>query len=97
MITRRQIRYLLRRCKTREEGGVKLPPLPKGFRASFEKQDKFRGWLGYQVVWDVDESGWGIVLLDVSAEEAWNKLLMEKVPELPEKLHGVESNVRSDH
>lgn len=96
-MTRRQIRYLISRLRTEATGGVGPPVLPDGFRESFERQDKFRGWPNYQKVWDVDESGWGIVLLDISAEDAWNKLLMEKVPELPEALHGAKSNIRSDH
>ena len=95
-MTRRQIRYLLARLKTEATGGVKPPKLPEGFRESFERQDKFRGWPNYQVVWDVDDSGWGIALLDISAEEAWNNLLMEKVPELPEILSGCKGNIRSD-
>lgn len=89
-LTRRQIRYLLRRIRTKEESGINLPKLPKGFRKSFEEQDKFRGWLAYQVTWDVDDSGWNIVFLDKSLEEQWNETLMEKVPELPS---GTESNI----
>jgi len=96
-MTRRQIRYLLQRLRTEAMGGVEPPILPKGFRESFERQHKFRGWGNYQRVWDVDDSGWNIVLLDISAEEAWNQLLLEKVPELPEVLSGCKSNIRSDN
>ena len=93
---RRQIRYLLSRLRTEATGGVEPPKLPDGFRETFERQDKFRGWPNYQKVWDVDDSGWSIVLLDISAEEAWNNLLMEKVPELPEVLCGHKGYIRPD-
>lgn len=96
-MTRRQIRYLIARLRTEADGGVEPPKLPDGFRETFERQDKFRGWTNYQKVWDVDDSGWGIVLLDVSAEEAWNKLLEEKVPELPEELSGPKGHIQSYH
>lgn len=95
-MNRRQIRYLISRLRTEATGGVAAPELPDGFRESFERQDKFRGWSNYQKVWDVDESGWNIVLLDVSAEEAWNALLLEKVPELPEALSGKQGHIRSN-
>jgi len=96
-MTRRQIRYLISRLRTAATGGVEPPDLPEGFAETFERQDKFRGWANYQKIWDVDESGWNIVLLDISAEEAWNKLLLEKVPELPEELNGTESNIQPCH
>ncbi len=90
-MNRRKIRYLLRRIKSNVDTKndpdaklIKLPKLPKGFRKSFEEQPRFRGWMGYQVTWDVDESGWTIVLLDKSLEEKWNDLLEEKVPVLEE-------------
>jgi len=94
---RRQIRYLISRLRTEATGGVEPPELPEGFRDTFERQDKFRGWANYQKIWDVDDSGWGIILLDISAEEAWNKLLLEKVPELPEELNGTEGNIQPYH
>ena len=92
---RRQIRYLLRRLRSFHEEGLELPTLPEGFTETFERQERFRGWTNYQKVWDVDEeSGWTIVMLDKSAEQAWNELLIEKVPELPEELlNGAESNL----
>lgn len=96
-MNRRQIRYLISRLRTAETGGVEAPDLPDGFVETFERQDKFRGWSNYQKIWDVDDSGWNIVLLDISAEEEWNKLLEEKVPELPEELSGSKSNIRSYH
>lgn len=90
---RRQIRYFLRRIKTSVETRldpdtkiIKLPKLPVGFRKSFESQPKFRGWMGYQVTWDVDDSGWNIVMLNVSLEEEWNRTLEMVVPELPKQL-----------
>jgi len=88
-MNRRNIRYLLRRIKTYSDTKdndsaetVKYPKLPTGFKKSFEEQPRFRGWMGYQVTWDVDESGWNIVFLNKSLEEQWNELLTEKVPEL---------------
>lgn len=96
-MNRRQIRYLISRLRTAETGGVDVPELPEGFAETFERQDKFRGWSNYQRVWDVDDSGWNIVLLDISAEQAWNDLLAEKVPELPEELRGSESHIQSCH
>jgi len=88
---RRQIRYFLRRIKTNVDSRndpdrkvIALPKLPKGFRKSFEEQPRFRGWMGYQVTWDVDESGWTIVFLDKSLEQKWEELLLQKVPSLPE-------------
>lgn len=88
---RRKIRYLLRRIKTNVETRsnpdsetIALPKLPKGFRKSFEGQPRFRGWMGYQVSWDVDLEGWTIVLLNKSLEEKWNELLLEKIPILGE-------------
>jgi len=90
---RRKIRYLLRRIKSNVDSKndskmplIKLPGLPKGFKKSFEEQPRFRGWMGYQVTWDVDESGWNIVMLDKSLEQSWNELLADKVPELPKEL-----------
>ena len=87
---RRSIRYLLRRIKSNEDTStnpdvdvIDLPELPDGFRESFEKQERFRGWMGFQVTWDVDDSGWTIVFLDKSLEQQWIDLLNEKVPEFP--------------
>lgn len=96
-MTRRQIRYLLSRLRTQATGGVESPELPDGFAETFERQDKFRGWANYQKIWDVDDTGWFIVLLDVSAEDAWNKLLAEKVPEIPEILSGPKGHIQSYH
>jgi hypothetical protein len=90
VLNRRQIRYFLRRLRSKEESGVELPELPEGFRKSFEGQDKFRGWLNYQKTWDVDDSGWSIIFLDKSLEEQWHEILLQKVPELPS---GTESNI----
>lgn len=90
---RREIRYLLGRVKTNELEGVKLPKLPDGFKQSFESQERFRGWPSFMVTWDVDDSGWQIVMLDKSAEQAWNELLTEKVPALTEVSDGAESNI----
>ena len=90
-MNRRKIRYLLRRIKSNVDSKadasqptIKLPKLPKGFKQSFEEQPRFRGWMGYQVTWDVDDSGWTVVLLDKSLEQQWAELLEEKVPLLGE-------------
>lgn len=91
---RRQIRYLLRRLRSHEEDGLELPVLPEGFMETFERQERFRGWSNYQKVWDVDDIGWTIKFLNKSAEQAWNELLAETVPELPGELSGTESNIR---
>jgi len=81
--TRRINRYLLSRIKTELTDGVEPPELPEGFKETFESNPKFRGWMGYCVSWDVDDSGWGVVLLDKSAEKQWTEKLLEVVPEIP--------------
>ena len=54
-MNRKEIRYLLFRIRSEEEGVSKVgaKSLPKGFKKGFSTQKKFQGWNNFGVTWDV--------------------------------------------
>lgn len=78
---RSDIRYKLFTLQTEAERGVEVPPLPEGFRESFETQEHFRGFINFGVTWDVDDDDpWKVVPLEMSHLERWHETLRNIVP-----------------
>ena len=56
--------------------------LPDGFKASFENQLNFRGWINYKETWYIDEFNdpWKVVSISRPLVEDWHDVLRKFVP-----------------
>lgn len=82
---RSDVRYLLGRIRTQEEGGASAPPSSKEIREYYEKKAGFTGWSGFARQWDVGEEGkhHKIVKRQFTEEQEWNSRLNKLAEELP--------------
>lgn len=68
----------------RKHSGVEYP---EGFKAAFERQTHFQGWINYRVTWYIDENNdpWKIIPLKRPLVEEWHEELIKVVPVITEK------------
>jgi hypothetical protein len=81
-MTRKQVKRLLALLKTEAEKDKSFGlELPEGFKASFENQSLFKGWVNYHVTWDVDDNDvWKVISLKQSRVDDWHDELRKVVP-----------------
>lgn len=82
-LTRQEIKRFLALLKAKAEHPSRkiVLRLPKGFKASFENQADFRGWINYHVTWDVDgKDTWLVVPRKISLVAEWHRELARVVP-----------------
>ena len=79
---RKKIRYQLYRCRT-EKAGMCSADVSDEFKATFENQPFFAGWLNFAVTWDVAfDDPERIVHRTMSEADEWDEVVRAKFPQV---------------